>query len=238
MEILNDAFHVILTSLGSLIALFIIAKILGARQISQLSMFDYAIGITLGSIAAEMATGLDTDYIMPLISMAIYTAVAALLALAARKNQKMREMLQGRPLVLYKEKKIYRANMAKGKISINEMLSQARVAGYFDLADLSVILLEENGQLSFLPKSEMRPVNPQDLQLHPDTAKMTHNIIVDGRLITQNLEHCGLDMNWLEKQLNAEKTGSIADVMLGVYDGDRLTVYKADNAEYIPETLL
>ena len=109
MEILQ----ILLTSLGSIIALFILTKIMGNRQMSELSMFDYVNGITIGSIAAEMATSLEDDFLKPLVAMVVYTLVAVLISILTCKSIKLRKIFTGRPLILYENHKIYKKNLKK-----------------------------------------------------------------------------------------------------------------------------
>lgn len=221
MEIL----HIALVSLGSLVVLFIITKILGNRQVSQLSLFDYIIGITLGSIAAEMATSLEDDFLKPLTAMVVYTVVAALISLAGREWQKARELLEGRPVVLFEDGRLYKHNLRKSKMTLNEFLCAARVAGYFDLNDIQAAVLEHNGEISFLPTAKARPLNPEDMGLVPQPEQLCHNLIMDGRIIEHNLHRAGFDEVWLDKQLHAKDVKDVKDVLLGFYDGKELTVY-------------
>ena len=172
MEILQ----ILLTSLGSIIALFILTKIMGNRQMSELSMFDYVNGITIGSIAAEMATSLENDFLKPLVAMIVYTLVAVLISILTCKSIKLRKIFTGRPLVLYENHKIYKKNLKKAHLDISEMLTQCRTSGYFDLANIDTIIMESNGKLSIIPVSSQRPVNPQDLNIQPTQEKIVANI--------------------------------------------------------------
>ena len=128
--------HILFTSLFSIIVLFLLAKLMGNRQVSQMSMFDYVNGITIGSIAAEFATSLEDDYWMPLTAMVVYGVTAALISYITCKSMAARKFINGKPVVLYENGKLYEKNLAAAKLDINEFLTQCRTAGYFDLADL------------------------------------------------------------------------------------------------------
>ena len=132
MAILN----VILLSLGSLIALFILTKLMGYRQMSEMSMFDYINGITIGSIAAEMATSLEKNWWLPLTAMIVYALAAIVLSYISVKSMAARRVISGKPLILMDHDTIYEKNLLKGKIDLSEMLLQCRVNGYFNLSDL------------------------------------------------------------------------------------------------------
>ena len=162
-----ELLHVFLTSVGSVAYLFILTKLLGNKQMSQLSMFDYINGITIGSIAAEMATALEDDFLLPMIGMAVYTAAALLISLVASHSIKLRKFLIGRPLSLYDNGKLYRECMKKAKLDLNEFLTECRNNGYFNLSEIQTAILETNGKISILPAASSRPVTPADMNLSP-----------------------------------------------------------------------
>lgn len=226
MEILQ----ILLTSLGSIIALFILTKIMGNRQMSELSMFDYVNGITIGSIAAEMATSLENDFLKPLVAMIVYTLVAVLISILTCKSIKLRKIFTGRPLVLYENHKIYKKNLKKARLDISEMLTQCRTSGYFDLANIDTIIMESNGKLSIIPVSSQRPVNPQDLNIQPTQEKIVANIIQDGTILEENLKLIGKDTTWLKNELSKLGASDIKDIFLATCDSNnKLNIYKQIN---------
>ena len=145
MEILK----VVLTSLLSVVSLFIIAKILGHKQISQLDFFDYITGITIGSIAAELATELEKPF-KPLIAMLVYGVVAVALTLIVSKFPKSRKFINGTPTIIMNNGKIYRKNMKKAKLDLTEFMVLCRQEGYFNLDDIQTAVFEYNGRLKAL----------------------------------------------------------------------------------------
>ncbi len=213
-----ELLHIFLTSLGSVIALFILTKIMGNRQLSQLSMFDYINGITIGSIAAEMATSLEDDFMKPLIAMVVYALLAVLISITTDKSIKLRRFLTGKSLILFEDGKIYKENLKKARLDVNEFLTQCRNSGYFNIADLQVAILEANGKISFLPLASQRPVTPSDLNLSPPEDKPLVNVIIDGKIIPGNLKFTGNDEKWLEKQLHAQGISKVSDVFLATCD--------------------
>ena len=201
--------HILFTSLFSIIVLFLLAKLMGNRQVSQMSMFDYVNGITIGSIAAV-----------------VYGVTAALISYITCKSMAARKFINGKPVVLYENGKLYEKNLAAAKLDINEFLTQCRTAGYFDLADLQTAILETNGQVSFLPLAAQRPVTPEDLQMTPDPERPCVNVILDGTVIPKNLKYTGNDDVWLKKQLEAQHVTRIGDVFLATVNAqNELAVY-------------
>ncbi len=221
-----ELLHVFLASVGSIVALFILTKLMGNREMSQLSMFDYVNGITIGSIAAEMATSLEDDFLKPLLAMVIYALAAILISIVTSKSLKARKILTGRPLILYENGKIYKKNLKHAKLDISELLTQCRINGYFDLANIQTAILEANGKISFLPVSLQRPATPSDLNLNPTQEKLAVNVILDGNLLKNNLKFTGNDETWLKKELKKKGVSQISDVFLATCDGNNtLNVY-------------
>lgn len=221
-----EIFKICLSSLGSIFVLFILMKILGNRQMSQLTMFDYINGITIGSIAAEMATSLEDDFMKPLLAMIIYTAIILLLSKISEKSLKARLIISGKALVLYKNGELNYANFKKAKLDIDEFLTQCRINGYFNLADLEMAILETNGHISFLPLSNKRFVTPEDLNIFPEQEKAVFNIIMDGRIIEENLIASGNNKTWLENNMKKQKVTNISDIFLATCDhNNNLSIY-------------
>ncbi|WP_099466962.1 YetF domain-containing protein [Konateibacter massiliensis] len=217
----------VLTSLVSIITLFILTKLMGNREMSQLSMFDYINGITIGSIAAELATSEFTDSIKPFTAMLVYAGVIIFLALISEKSIVLRRALNGRASILYHNGELYSKNLKKAKMDVNELMSQCRINGYFDISKTQTVLLEPNGKLSILPLSDERPVIGKDLGVKPPQDTLVANVIIDGKIMEENLRHTGKNEKWLNEQLKAKNVKSISDVFLATCDlNNQLQVFK------------
>ncbi len=224
-----DILKIIITSAVSLLVLFLLTKLMGSKQVSQLNMFDYIIGISIGSIAAEMATELDTP-INSLTAMIVYGVIAAAVSLVSQKSLKARKVLSGKPLVLLDNGKLYRKNMKKARMDINDFLMQCRSQGYFDLSQIQTAVMEFNGRMSILPVSTNRPLTPQDMKLAPEQEYMTTAVIADGVIVEDNLKHTGNNYIWLKKQLSEQGYKAPEDVFLAMCDNNnKLTVFGTDD---------
>lgn len=220
---------VVFLSIGSAITLFILTKIMGNKEISQLSMFDYIIGITIGSIAAEMATALESDFMQPLVAMVIYALIAILISTINIKSLKIRRFLYGRTIMLLDDGIFYRKNFKKARLDLNEFLTQCRTNGYFNINDIQTAMMEANGKISFLPKSSKRPSSPEDMNINVDLEKITVNVILDGILLKENLYSTGKDEIWLQKQMTKLGFDNVEDVFLGIYDSnENLSLYRKE----------
>ena len=216
---------VLATSVVSIIVLFFLTKIMGRKQMSELSMFDYIIGISIGSIAAEMATNIE-EYEKPLVAMIVYAVIALIISIADSKFFKTQKVVSGLPLIIYEDGRIYEEALNKSKMGVNDLLSQARLQGYFNLSELKLAVLEPNGKISFLPLACSRPLNPQDMNMTPSQEDMPVSVIIDGKIIDNNLSDSSIDRKTLMKALETQKIKSIGDIILATCDSDgNVSVY-------------
>ncbi|HPU18153.1 MAG TPA: DUF421 domain-containing protein [Bacillota bacterium] len=222
---------VCLTSLFSYLALFIITRILGHKQVSQLDSFDYITGITIGSIAAEFATELE-EFWKPFIAMVIYLLATILLGVISRKFPRTRKFISGTSIIIMDNGKLYKKNLKKAKLDLNEFLMMCREEGYFDLSGIQSAFFECNGKLTILPVSTRRPVIPEDIQIKPAQDTLFAEVIMDGKILDKNLKHLGLDVSWLSKKLCENGISSHKDVFLAVCDKNQnIQFYKKEEDE-------
>ena len=192
---------------------------------AQLDFFDYITGITIGSIAAELATELEAPW-KPLIAMIIYGLVELGLTIIAHKFPKTRKYVNGTPTIVMDNGKLYRENMKKAKLELSEFMVLCRQEGYFNLNDIQTAVFEYNGRITILPKSEKRPLTPEDMNITPEKAEICTEIIMDGRVLHKNLKRLGLDLTWLDKQLKKQKYDNAKEIYLGMCDkNNNLTLF-------------
>ena len=206
-----------LIALGSFAVLFLVAKFIGHKQIAQLDFFDYITGITLGSIAAEMATELEEPW-KPLTAMFLYGGVTLLLSIISNKFPRSRKYLNGSPTILMDNGKLFYKNLKKAKLDLSEFMVMCRQQGYFDLTNIQTAVFEYNGKLTILPVTSQRPATPKDLNVAPEQELLFTELIMDGRILEENLKRMGLDLTWLDKQLKQRHVHSPKDVILAVCD--------------------
>ena len=217
---------IIALSLSSLIVLFILTKLTGNREISQLTMFDYIIGITIGSIAAEMATSLEDDFWEPLTAMIVYGLASIIIAIISSKSLKIRRSITGKAKILFNDGTLYKNNFKSGKIDLNDFFMECRDKGFFNLSDIQTALLEPNGKISILPKSDKKPLTPNDMQISLKQEKLVFNLILDGNILYENLKYSGNDEKWLYKELSKQGFKDIKDIFLATCDCENnLSVY-------------
>ena len=220
---------VVLTAVLSVVALFLITKIMGHKQVSQLDFFDYVSGITIGSIGAELATELEEWY-KPLIALCVWGAASLALNFLAHKLPRTRKYINGTPTILLKDGKLYRENLKKAKLDLSEFLLLCREMGYFDLGEIQMAVFEHNGKLSILPRAASRPVTPEDLKIPAKATHMGVELIMDGRSLGENLLRLGRDTHWLRDQLKAQGCTNAREIFLAIYrpEEDALTLYPSE----------
>lgn len=218
MNIVLDVGEIVLRSVISIAVLFVLAKLMGSKQISQLTFFDYVVGISIGSIAAEMASNDEVPFHFPLIAMGAYAVIAVIISVVTNKSIKARRFMNGTPSIVIDRGRILRDNLKHEKIDLNELLSQCRGQGYFNLADIEYAVLEPNGKLSILPKSDKRPVTPEDMNLTPPKEGLCANIVVDGQVMEKHLSAVGKNREWLERQMKEQKIKDFSDIILATCD--------------------
>lgn len=225
MEMLLELGQTLLTTLGSIAVLFLLTRLMGSRQVSQMTMFDYAIGITFGSIAAELATELEAP-LRPLTALVVYGLVAVGIAVLTNRSLKARRLVTGKPLVLLEGGVIYRENLKRARLDLSEFLTYCRIGGWFDLNQLQAAVLEHNGVVSFLPKETDRPATPADLNLDPKQVQLQVPFVMDGVLLPDNIRQAGKQESWVHRSLLRQGYQDAGDVLLALWDGgEKLTVF-------------
>lgn len=209
--------RVILTATSSFLALFIIAKIMGKKQIAQLEFVDYVVGISIGSIAAQMAVDSQIPQYHFLIAMALYAALDFIINLLSRKSIKIRKLLQGTPLILVYNGKLNYENLVKSKLDLNQFLSMCREKNFFDVNDIAYCIFETDGQLSILPKENASPTTCGDMNLDKEKSSLSIDFIMDGRIIENALKEAGKNKKWLLSKLGMSEE-EVKSVALASYD--------------------
>ena len=213
----NEAFMIVPRSLVSLIILFFITKIIGKKQVSELSLFDYVIGISIGNFTAEMTMNFDGQYINGVVAMVTFGVVAYLVSILSMKSIGIRRAIVGVPTVLIENGNVLLKSLKKVKIDINDLLEQARNAGYFDLEEIAFAIMEVNGKISFLSKDKYSSPTKNDLKLKLSKDNLTANIIIDSRLMEENISNTDRDREWFIQQLKVKGYDTYEAILLATY---------------------
>lgn len=217
--------YIIILSLVSITVLFIITKLMGYRQISEMSFFDYVVGISIGSIAAEMATNIDIEWWKGVTAMIIYGVIGIFLSVITQKSIKARRFISGTPIVLIEKGKINKESLKKARIEIDDLLTSARGNGYFNIGDIDYAIMETTGKISFLPVALKRQLTPQDFNFAPEREGLYVNVIIDGKIMDEDLKYAKMTMPQLKAELKKQNKKA-EDVLLATVDiKKQLTIY-------------
>ncbi|MCD7723339.1 MAG: DUF421 domain-containing protein [Clostridiales bacterium] len=221
MEFLQIA----ILSLVSFAVLFLLSKLMGYRAISELSFFDYVVAVTIGSIAAEMSTNIDIEWWKGITAMCIYAFIDIIFSLLSQKSRGARRLIAGTPIVLVSKGKVIKKSLKKARIEIDDLVSAARIAGYFNLADVDWAIMENNGQISFLPVPLKRPLNPKDFNFAPQSDGVPSNVIMDGKIVEDELTRAGITKKELIRQVR-RRGHEVQDVFFANIDSNGvLTIF-------------
>ena len=211
----------------SLITLFLITKMLGKKQVSQLSLFDYVIGISIGNFAAEMTINLETNEINGILAVVLFGVFAYIISYLSMKSIVLRRFFMGTPTIVIEKGKILENNMKKIKLDVNELLEELRSQGYFSIGEVEYAIMEVSGDISVLPKSEYKPLTPLDMNIKTSKSSLECIAIIDGKIMKNNLKEMGHNEYWLKKELKKQKCGDIGKILLcTVGSNNKINVYE------------
>lgn len=226
---MNELLKLFLISLGSVVFLFIISKLSGKKQIAQLEFIDYVMGISIGSIAAEMATDLgETPFYHYLIAMAVFFLFDYVVSVLGRKGIFLKKFFKGKPITIIYEGKLQYKELKKSKLDVNEVIALAREKGYFDLSQIEYAIFENSGNLSIMPKPEQKPTVISDFDITPENASLSNYLIIDGNISYSTLNELKKTEEWLYKRLKIKNKKDMKNMLLVQYldDVDRFVVHK------------
>lgn len=196
----------------------LVMRLMGKRQIGQLQPFEFVVAIMIADLASVPMQNRDLPLSTGIIPILTLLVVQVSLAFLILRSPKMRRVICGSPSILIENGHLRRQELARLRINTDDLLEQLRAKNYANLEDVEYAILETNGQLSVIPKSQRRPVNPADLQLPTQYEGLPLNLIVDGRIVRESLAVAGLDENWLHVQLNRHGLAGPEDVFLASLD--------------------
>lgn len=222
-DFLNICFRTILI----LIILFFITKMMGKKQISELNFFDYVVGITIGSIAADISLDIEKDMLAGIAALFIYGFISYIISFVSIKSILARRFFIGVPTALVEKGKIIESGLKKSKIDVNDLLMEARENGYFNLDEIDYALMEVNGNISFLPKEKEKPVTKRDMKIKCSNEGLTVNAIIDSKYMANNMKAINKDKEWLDHELKVNGYDNYDNILLATIDNNyKVTIYE------------
>lgn len=229
---MSEFFLILYKGIASILVLFCFTKLMGRKQVSQLNMFDYIIGITIGSIASEMTMAKNINFLEGTLGIGIYAIAAYIISEITMKSIQARRFIIGTPCILMENGKILETSLKEAKIDINDLLQEARNSGYFDISQIEYAIMEANGKISFLPKSKYAPLTPNDMKVKPPRSSVCTNLVMDGNIMKEHLEYIGKDEKWLRTRLKKEGYENLDNILLVICNNkEKLTIFEKNRTK-------
>ncbi|MBM4764446.1 DUF421 domain-containing protein [Bacillus sp. B15-48] len=218
---------ILLEVVGGFIVLFIVVRILGKTQISQITPFDFISALVLGELVGNAIYDKETGFIIIIFSSAIWGLLIYFTEFLTQKSRKMRYILEGRPALIIKKGKLDWLQMKKNKVDIDQLQQLLRDKGVFSIQDVEYAILENNGGISVLRKAEADQATISELKITGEKRQVPYTFISDGEVLTKNLEEAGLNEEWLYNELNKKRLGKPEDICFAEYlPGKELFIQK------------
>lgn len=224
--VLKELFSMLARTLLVLTVLFFLVKLMGKKQVSQMNMFDYIIGITLGSIVADVSMDIEKNLLSGISCILLYCFISIIISELSLKSIKLREFFNGKDTIIIERGKLLKKNMKSCKITVNNLETEARLMGYFSLDEIDYAIMENNGKISFKSKEKNKPLEKGDYLDKVIDDGLVYNLIIDGEYVVNNMEKVGKDKKWINHYLKVNGY-KLSDILLLTIDGnDKVMVYK------------
>lgn len=200
------------------ISMLVFTRLMGKSEISQLTFFDYITGITVGSIAATLTTDLTVRAFSHWVGLLAWILLAIFFKWISLKNRTLAKILDGEPTILVHNGKILEDNLRANRFRYSDLLEQLRTNGVFTLSDVEFAILETDGTVSVLKKTQAQPLTPADLHLSTSYRGIPTELVQEGKIIHRNLEQLNLSESWLKEELAKQGISDLSQVSYALLD--------------------
>lgn len=205
---MGEWINVILRTWLAMVILYMVTKLLGKRQVSQLSLFEYMTGLTLGSVVAYITLNAEGKWMLGILALAVWGLTSVAISWFQLKSKRFRDWLDGKGTIIIQNGRILEQNMRKERLTIDEMMVHLRNRNAFNLADVEFAIMEPTGEINVLLKKQHQPLTLQ--HLHPRQGEGNASdqipaiVIMDGMVLAEELKRIGRDQAWLEAELEKQ----------------------------------
>ncbi len=221
-------FIVFLRTIAVYTVLITVIRVMGKRQIGELQLSEFVTTLLLSELAAQPISDHSIPLLYSVIPAIVLLSVEIILSFIITKVQPFKKIFNGKPSIIISRGKLQQKELSKIRLSVEELMSELRLKGIFNIDDVEYAILEPNGKLSVYPKAEKRPANIEESGIQPAENGIALNVIVDGHVNADNLTKLGKNMTWLKKRLSAEKQSGVKTIFL-------MTVDSNDDVVIIPK---
>lgn len=229
--------EIILRSIIAFIVILILARMIGKKQLSQLTFFHYITGITIGSIAGEITTQVDTPFWDGIVALFCWTILTLLISFIAIKSTKIRVLVDDRPTILIQNGFINQSGLKKARLHTDELTMLLREKGVFSFDEVHYAIFETNGELSILKKPANSPATKKDVKADSTIPPyIPTEIISDGKIIEKNLVELNLTEEWVRNKLKKKNVKNVEDVFFAqVLENGSLYISLYNNKQGLPQ---
>jgi len=220
---MDSYFHIFTDTVFGFFALFLLTKLLGKTQISQLTAFDFISAVILGELVGNALFDKDTGIAKMAFVIALWGVLLYSVEMVVQKFKGSRFILEGKPSLVIHKGAIIREEMKKNKIDVSELQHLLRAKDVFSIQEVEYAILETNGHVSVMKKPEYQTPNKKDLNVYPEEAFLPFTLISDGEIIEDNVKEAGLSKDWLHKEIKKQNYNNVEDVFYAEYtEGKKL----------------
>ncbi|WP_371862539.1 YetF domain-containing protein [Mesobacillus foraminis] len=216
---------IFLELLGGYLLLFVVVKLLGKTQISQISPFDFISALVMGELVGSAIYDPEAGFGMIVTGVLIWGALIYLTELVTQKSRKLRFKLEGRPAVIINKGKLDWKEMKRNHLDLDQLQQLLRSKDIFALKDVEYAILENNGAVSVLRKTEADQATCGDLNIQGKERILPYTVISDGVVLKDNLQNAGVSQEWLQHQLKTKGYDRLEEISYAEYEpGDDLYI--------------
>ncbi|GAB6155645.1 DUF421 domain-containing protein [Desulfosporosinus burensis] len=193
-------------------------RMMGKREIGQLQPFELVVILMISDLAVIPSENIGIPLLSGIIPILVLLSASMTLAWISLKSERARDIICGKPSILIERGKILEDELKKNCYNLTDLLEELRLKNVPNIADVEYAILENNGQVSVIPKSQKRPTIPEDFQITPPVEGLPLALILDGKLNQRNLVQSNKDLAWLKSELQKQMILRIEDVLLASID--------------------
>ncbi|MEC5423891.1 DUF421 domain-containing protein [Virgibacillus sp. C22-A2] len=215
---MTDLVYVLIRGLVAFLLMFILARMMGKRQITQITYFDYIVGISIGSIAAELTFSPHIRMSNFILGMIIWAVIPIVISKMELKSSRFRDLMEGKSVPLISDGKILEKNLKKETLTVDELMVLLRKKDVYKISDIQAAVMEKNGEISIMKKSELQPLTPVNMGMPVEKEGLPCIVIVDGNVLEKSLTDYGYTKNWLLGEIQKQGAEAFSDVFLAQID--------------------
>ncbi len=227
--------NIILRTLILFSGLLIMMRLLGKRQIGQLQPYEFALTLIAADLATTPMSDINTPLLWGIIPIYVLLASGLILSLVSLKSVKARHIICGKPKILIERGVILEEALRTVRYTINDLAEQLRSKDIFDISEVYYAILETNGEISVILKSQYRTCMPNDISVLPPQDELSVALIMDGTIQTANLDYVQKSEKWLRGKMRKLGMENEKDILLMTYDGSKLYVHASGKDPLIKE---